>query len=181
MPIGCLNIPSITDLTIHLVFLSMLVAHLLSIVVLYFFPREEEVHFVASKAYIWLVLKTIVGIAIFATIAGVIATFAFQNAEIAQWMIENTNLQSPGQTILSVGVGIALVTVILSAWQEERFTFWDSVFFCIETIILIYEVTFIVTGIDLGLVVLSLPFPAFNNNFNPVFPPMWREWYKEFK
>ncbi len=181
LPATCQDMSSVTDLSIHLVLLSILVSHTLAILVLHFAPKEEEPHMLSSKGYLWLVLKTLITCAVIGFAVSLFAWWAFQTPEIANYMRVNTNLRSPAQTMLTLVIITSLITIILSGWHEDRFAFWDAVAFCLETLALVYEVTFLVTGIDLVIVLLSLPFPAFTEHFNPVFPQMWREWYAEFE
>lgn len=181
LPDKCQDMGSITDLSIHLVILSILVSHMLMILVLHFTPKTEEHHLLSSRSYLWLILKTLITCALIGVAVNAFAWWAFQTPEIATFMRQNTNLQSPAQTMLTLMVITSLVTIILAAWHEDRFAFWDAFAFCLETLALVYEATFLITGIDFVIVLLSLPFPAFAEHFNPVFPPMWQEWYADFK
>ena len=181
LPATCQDLGSMTDMSIHLVLLSILVSHILAILVLNFAPKTEEPHLLSSKDYLVLIIKTLFTCAFVGFAVSAFAWWAFQTPEIAAYMRQNTTLQSPAQTMLTAVIITSLVTILLSAWHEDRFAFWDALCFCMETLALVYEATFLITGIDLIIVLLSLPFPAFTDHFNPIFPPMWREWYSEFK
>ncbi len=181
LPEKCQDLGSMTDLGIHLVILSILVSHVLTILVLHFAPKTEEPHLLSSRSYLWLIIKTLFTCTLFALAVNAFAWWSFQTPEIATFMRQNTNLQSPAQTMLTLVVIISLITIILSAWHEDRFAFWDATAFCLETLAFVYEATFLITGIDLIIVLLSLPFPAFADHFNPFFPPLWQEWYADFK
>lgn len=181
LPEKCRDMGSITDLSIHLVILSILVSHTLMILVLHFAPKTEEPHLLSSRSYLWLIIKTLFTCAVIGIGVNAFAWWAFQTPEIATFMRQNTNLQSPAQTMLTLLVLTSLITIIVAAWHEDRFAFWDSTTFCLETIAFVYEATFLILGIDFIIVLLSLPFPAFTEHFNPVFPELWREWYADFK
>jgi hypothetical protein len=181
LPKACLDMSSVTDLSIHLAILSVLVAHFVTILILHFVPKTEEQPLLSNKSYLVLIIKTLFTCVVIGFALSAFAWWAFQTPEIAAYMRENTTLQSPAQTMLTLVIISSLVTIILSAWYEDRFAFWDATTFCLETLALVYEMTFLITGIDLVIVLLSLPFPAFTDHFNPIFPPMWREWYSEFK
>lgn len=181
LPVPCQQTSFMTDLSIHLVLLSVLVAHALTIIAFNFAPKTDEPYLLCSKEYMKLILKTVLGCLIAAGGVCLFAGWAMQTPEIALWFKENTTLQSPVQVLLTLAIVVSLITIVLAGWHEDRFAFWDALFFCIELIILLYEIVFLTAGIDLVIVLLSLPFPAFTEHFNPVFPPMWREWYKDFQ
>lgn len=181
LPVGCTDTHALVDLSVHLLLIGALLAHFLTALLLKIFVRDIDPSLPFSRDYGALIIGTVLKTAMAAVGVAAVIGAILQIHSISEGLAENTTFQSPVQTVLFFGLLAGIFTVILCAWSEDRFAFWDAALFAAEIYALFYEVTLMVFHIDIILVLLSLPFPAFAAHFNPFFPEQWQTWLKDVK
>lgn len=181
LPTNCKNTAAMFSIGLHLIILALIAAQLLT----FFLGRKifkwENATTFFSQEYMNLFLRTL-GIATGLAVSVWFLTSLLLGVPfLARWAASNTNITSAGQAALPFGFVAFLSPIALAAVRNELFsTLWERVFFFVELMLLVYEIILVTLNIDVVLILLSIPFPSFSQNFNPFFPEEWRWWMKDF-